>query len=69
MLKICSSGHPEIIFDVQFCPCCDLNDQLDNANEDLDQVRDDYEVSQERVIELEQQLSGEIEPPEKEKGE
>ncbi len=67
-MKKCSEGHIEIVWDENdksWCPLCDKIDQLDNANDDLDRVRDDYEVAQERIKELEQQLSGEPEPPER----
>ena len=67
-MKICSEGHPEICFDdAKFCPCCDLNDQLDTANNDLDTLRDDYAVAEDRIKELEIQLEPEREPPERDK--
>ncbi len=63
-MKKCDIGHDEIVFNCQFCPLCDKIDQLDNANDDLDRVRDDYEVALERIKELEIELEPEKEPPE-----
>ena len=55
-LRICSEGYDEIVFESKFCPCCNLNDQLDDLNDDLDKLRDDIEDNEAKIDELEDEL-------------
>ena len=67
-MRICDQGHKQIIWEDEVdCPLCLVLAQKDDIENDLDNMRDECEVAQERVKELEQQLSGEPEPPEKDK--
>ena len=63
-MRICNQGHKEIVHEETDCPLCLVLAQKDDIENDLDNMRDECEVAQERVVELEQLLSGEQEPRE-----
>ncbi len=61
MLTVCSKGHEEIAYTCQFCPLCDVNNQLDDAQDDLIRVEDDYQSALLKIKELEIELEPEQE--------
>jgi len=67
-MLICDKGHKQIVWDENdkiYCPLCDALDQVDTAENDLDTLRDELEIAQERIKELEIQLDPEPQPPER----
>jgi len=55
-MKICSEGHDELVYEGKYCPACQINDQLDDANDDADKLRDEVVDLSEKIDELEDEL-------------